>query len=260
MWENLFDFLRPYLNAILIGMGGFLLAFILSQITRRVLARPMGEGWSKFVASLVGLLVGIWTIKLILDSTDAAGVVVILVTVLTGAFAIGSERFASDLIAGINLFVTRSYATGDFVSLAGYEGKIIGISLMMTTLENVYGDWIHIRNSDAMGGTIVNYSSQPGHLISVKIPLPITHDLNAAITEIEKAIKDFSPEFSGTAFQPTIVVEAAEGNYAAMEIRAYVTERIDYGPEKTRLFLLAANAMVKVNDESRPSTRLAVTN
>ena len=243
MSDNLLNTLRPYLNALLIGFGGFVLAFLLSQITRRLLARPMGEGWSKFLASLVALVVGIWTIKLILDSTGAAGVFVVLVTVLTGAFAIGSERFASDLVSGINLFLARSYAVGDFVSLAGYEGKVVATSLMTTTLESIYGDWIYIRNSDAMGGTIVNYSVQPGHLISIKLPLPITQDLNVALPAMEKAIKDFSPELSNTAYQPTIVVEGAEEGYIIMEIRAYVTERVDYGPEKTRLFLLATNAI-----------------
>jgi small conductance mechanosensitive channel len=243
MWENLLNSMRPYLNALLIGVGGFILAFILSQITRRLLARPMGEAWSKFLASLVALVVGIWTIKLILDSTGAAGVFVVLVTVLTGAFAIGSERFASDLIAGLNLFIARSYAVGDFVSLAGYEGKVVAISLMTTTLESIFGDWIYIRNSDAMGGTIVNYSIQPGHLISVKLPLPVSQDLNVALSALEKAVRDFSPDMANTAYQPTIVVEGAEEGYVIMEIRAYVTERVDYGPEKTRLFLLATNAI-----------------
>jgi small-conductance mechanosensitive channel len=243
MWEDLLASLKPYLNAVLIGVGGFVLAFILSQITRRLLARPMGEGWSKFLASLVALVVGIWTIKLLLDSTG--GLFVVLVTVLTGAFAIGSERFASDLIAGVSLFLARSYAVGDFVSLAGYEGKVIAISLMTTTLESIYGDWIYVRNSDAMSGTIINYSSQPGHLISIKLPLPIGQDLNVALPAIENAIKNFSPELSKTAYQPTIVVEGAEEGYVIIEIRAYVTERADYGPEKTRLFLLATNAITK---------------
>lgn len=252
MWENLLNSLRPYLNALLIGIGGLILAFILSQITRRLLARPMGEGWSKFLASLVALVVGIWTIKLILDSTGAAGVFVVLVTALTGAFAIGSERFASDFIAGINLFIARSYAVGDFVSLAGYDGKVVTISLMTTTLESIYGDWVYIRNSDAMSGTIVNYSIQPGHLISVKLPVPITQDLNVALSAIENAIKNFSPELSNTAYQPSIVVEGAEEGYVIMEIRAYVTERADYGTEKTRLFLLARNAVTNAGLQLAP--------
>jgi len=245
MWQNLLNALRPYLNALLIGIGGLVLAFLLSQITRRLLARPMGEAWSKFLASLVALVIGIWTIKLILDSTGGAGLFVVLVTVVTGAFAIGAERFASDLIAGISLFLVRSYAVGDFVSLAGYEGKVLAISLMTTTLESIFGDWIYIRNSDAMSGTIVNYSSQPGHLVSVKLPLPMSQDLNLALPAIEAAIKDFSPELSKTAYQPTIVVEGAEEGYVILEVRAYVAERADYGPEKTRLFLLATNAITK---------------
>jgi small-conductance mechanosensitive channel len=129
------------------------------------------------------------------------------------------------------------------VSLAGYEGKVVAISLMTTTLESIYGDWVYIRNSDAMSGTIVNYSIQPGHLISVKLPLPVTQDLNVALSAIEQAIMNFSTELSNTAYQPTIVVEGAEEGYVIMEIRAYVTERADYGPEKTRLFLLATNAV-----------------
>ena len=243
MWEGFAAALRPYLNALLIGFGGFLLAFILSQITERVLARPMGKGWSRFVANLVALAVGIWTIKLILDTTGAAGLVVVLVTAVTGAFAIGSERFASDLVSGVSLFIARSYAVGDFVSIAGYEGKVIGISLMMTTLESVHGDHVFIHNTDAVGGTIINYSVQPGHLVVVKVPLPVNQDVSVAVSAISEAIKDFSPELSDTLYQPNILVETGGFGYITLEVRAYVTERLDYAPEKTRLFLISVNAV-----------------
>lgn len=244
MPENLLNALRPYLNAILIGLAGFVLAFILSQITRRLLARPLGEGWSKFLASLVGLLVGIWTIKLILDTTGAAGVVVVLVTALTGAFAIGSERIAGDLLAGLGLFFGRTYSAGDYVVIAGQEGRVANVSLFTTTLETVNGDAIYIRNAEATSGTIVNYSAHPGHLISVKVPLPVHEDLNIAVTAIQNAVKGFSPEFSnGSLHQPNVVVETAEEGYFIIEVRAYMTERLDSGPEKTRLFLIVVNAI-----------------
>jgi len=61
MWEDVVGSLRPYLNAILIGFGGFVIAFIFSQVVRRLLSRPMGEGGSRFLGSLVALGVGIWT-------------------------------------------------------------------------------------------------------------------------------------------------------------------------------------------------------
>ena len=245
MSEGILEGLRPYLNAVLIGLGGFIVAFILSQIVHRVLVRPMGPIWSRFIGSLVALGVGAWTIKLILDSTGAAGLLVVIVTAITGAFAIGSERIAGDLLAGIGLFIGRTYGAGDFVVIAGQEGRVANVSLFVTTLETANGDEIYIRNAEATNGTIVNFSAHPGHLISVRIPLPVSQDLNVAITAIQNAVQDFSPELAGKPFhQPTIVVEAAENGYYIIEVRAYMTERLDSGPEKTRLFLLANNAIL----------------
>lgn len=249
MWEELFVYVKPFLNAILIGMGGLLLAFILSQIVRRALARPIGEGWSRFAASLVALLVVIWTIKLILDSAGAAGLVVILVTTLTGAFAIGSERFAADLVSGIGLLFSREYAVGDFVSLAGYEGKIVNISLTTTTLENDYGDLVYVRNAEATGGTVVKYPSKPVHLVAIKVPFPVDQDLNIAVSAIEEAVKDFSPELINQPYQPTVIVESGEAGYFIVEIRAYTAKKGDFETEKTRLYLLATNAIKRAGQK-----------
>lgn len=235
--------LQPFINAILIGFGGFLLAYIASKIIARGLAGPMGGSWSRFLGNLVALGIGVWAIKLILDSTGAVGVVVVLVTAITGALAIGSEGFAGDMISGVSLLLTRTYAVGDHVELAGYEGQVVDISLTMTTLKNADGDRVYIRNSEAAGGTIVNFSPQPGHLITVKVPLPVTQNLNTAIAVIEKAIQNFSPELADSSYQPFVLVESVERGYFIIEVHAYVPERLDYGPEQTRLTLLAVNAI-----------------
>jgi small-conductance mechanosensitive channel len=241
---GILEALKPYLNAIVIGFAGFLIAFIASQIVNRALARPLGQVWSRFIGSLVALAIGAWTIKLILDSTGAAGLLVVIVTAITGAFAIGSERIAGDLMAGIGLLVGRTYGAGDYVVIAGQEGRVANVSLFLTTLETVNRDEIYIRNAEATSGTIINYSAHPGHLISVRVPLPVHQDLNAAVTAIQAAVKNFSPELADkTLHQPTVVVETAEEGYFIIEVRAYMTERLDSGPEKTRLFLLAVNAM-----------------
>jgi small conductance mechanosensitive channel len=244
MSDGLFEALRPFLNAILIGFGGFVIAFLLFHVVSRALARPMGTVWSRFVGSLVALAIGAWTIKLILDTTGGAGLLVVIVTAITGAFAIGSERVAGDLMAGIGLFVGRTYGAGDYVVIAGQEGRVADVSLFLTTLETVNGDEIYIRNAEATNSTIVNYSAHPGHLISVRVPLPVTQDLNAAITAIQTSVKDFSSEVPNKSIhQPTVVVETAEDGYFIIEVRAYMTDQPDSGPEKTRLFLLAVNAI-----------------
>ena len=128
--------------------------------------------------------------------------------------------------------------------IAGEEGRVKHVSLFLTTLETMNGDEIYIPNAEATGGTIINLSAHPGHLISVKVPLPVDQDLNIAVKAVQDALKDFSPEFADrSSHLPTVVVESAEDGYFIIEVRAYMTERLDSGPEKTRLFLLASNAI-----------------
>lgn len=156
----------------------------------------MGTGWSKLVGGLAAIGIIFWTIKLILDTAGAAGLVVVLVTILTAAFAIGSERVAADLVSGVSLFISRPYQIDDIVSVAGHEGRVRSISVNQTTLESLYGDQIFIRNSDVVAGTIVNYSASPGHLLTAMVILPVTEDLNVAVDVVEKAIQNFSPEMT----------------------------------------------------------------
>lgn len=244
MPSNMLDALRPFLNAILIGVGGILVAFIVSRLIRLLLVLPMGKTWSRFIGSLVALGVLAWTVKLILDNTGAAGLLAVIVTAVTAAFSLGSERVFGDLLAGISIFLGRSYKEGDYLMIAGQEGWVSNVSLFVTTLENVNGDEIYVRNAEATNGTIVNYSARPGQLISVKVSLPVTQDLNAAVTVVQSAIENFSPELSKEPrFQPAVVVEATVGAYFTIEVCAYTAERLNSGPEKTRLLLLATNAI-----------------
>jgi small-conductance mechanosensitive channel len=124
------------------------------------------------------------------------------------------------------------------------KAGVSNVSLFLTTLETANGDEIYVRNAEATSGTIINYSAHPGHLISVRVPLPVDQDLNKAVEAIQNSVKNFAPELSDKPFhQPTVVVEDAEEGYFIIEVRAYMTERLDSGPEKTRLFLMAVNAI-----------------
>jgi small-conductance mechanosensitive channel len=246
MWDNLSELIKPYLNAVLTGIVGMFLAIVASQVTTRLLVRAIGKGWSRFVGNLIGLAIGVWTVKLILDSTGAEGLIIVLVTTVTGAFALGSDRFASDLIAGIGLFLSKSYKVGDSVQLAGIDGEVTDISLMTTILQNSSGDRLFIRNADVTDSLIVNYADQPTTLISVTLAVPSTQDINATVQAVEKAIQGFSPELTESTYQPCVVIESSAMGYTTLEVQAYVTSDLDDRMEKTRLFLLASNAVKNV--------------
>ena len=244
MIENIFLFSNNILNAMLVAVVGALAAFIIGEIIIRLLKKIAGKTFSVFVATLVRLAIGIWTLKIILDLSSAAGLIVILVTVITGAFAIGSERFASDIIAGVKLFTTRPYEVGHHVLLDGHQGRVKAMELTTTTLENVLGDHIIIRNSDVVDGTIVNQSALPGQLITVLVPLPTGEDLEIATRVIVEALQDFSDQ-DDPRFAPSVTSEEISFGYVKLQVRAYVSEKVDYGPDKVRLMIQAVSALKK---------------
>lgn len=147
MWGTFLEVAKPYLNSILIGFGGLLIAYLAAQVVSRLLVKPLGRGWSRFLGSLAALAVIIWTLKLILES---AGFVVVLVTAVTGAFALGSERTASDLVAGASLFFSQIFKTDDFVQIAGFEG---GMANTWTDKSIVFGASMAITSSLTRAGS-----------------------------------------------------------------------------------------------------------
>jgi small conductance mechanosensitive channel len=245
MWEIILPLVRAFLNAILLSLGGVLITILGVQTTTRLFSRWISPFWSKFIGSLVGLALLMWTIKIVLDSSGAAGLAVVLITAITGSFALGSSMLSSDLVAGVSLFFARPYEVGHKINVAENEGIVTQISLFLTVLESIQGDKIYVRNSEIVNHTIVNYSTNPGHLISIVIHLPSNQNLKTALEAINKAIAKFTPEITDKNRQPVVLVETMDGDRIIIEVRAYVMEHYDYSTEKTRLFTLSTNALLE---------------
>ena len=237
------SFLRTFLNALLLGFGGFILAFLAARFSTRLISRWIGPFWGRFFGSLIGLGVAVWTVKIVLDSTGAEGMAVVIITAVTGALALGSSLMAADLVAGLSLFMAKPYDVGQMVSVAGHDGKVVSVSLFITVLESLLGERVYIRNSDIANNTIVNYSAQPGHMIAIQVSVPVQHDLNTVIRVIQTAVENFSPELGDDYSESTVLVENATGGIYTIEVHAYVLEHLDDSADKTRLMLQVVNAL-----------------
>ncbi len=130
MFENALPFLQKFLFALLIAAAGSVVAFLSYQLLRKLFERILGASWAKFVGRLVAAGVIIYTIKMILDYTGAAGVFVVLATAITGALAIGSQGLAADLVGALIIFFTRPFQVGDYISVGEYEGEVQHVGLV----------------------------------------------------------------------------------------------------------------------------------
>lgn len=246
MFETLSPLVRSILNAVLIGMGGFLVAFLVSKLSSFLLSGMIGKVWGRYIGNLLALVIVVGTLTWMLNVAGAVGVVVILATALTGALSLGSENIASDLVTGVKLFTTRPFQTGDNVFIADHKGEVLEIALTHTVLLSDDGDRIVIRNSDVVAGTIINYSRCAEQKIEVQVSVPVSQDLEKTTAAILAGLKDFSSP-TEIAHKPGVLCETVSEGRMNLLVYAFVTDQPDHNAEKTRLMVTTLRALKQNN-------------
>jgi len=241
------EFLRPFIEnffyAILIAVGGYLVAFIVYQVLSKSLERFLGKAWSVFVGRLAGLGIMVYAVKLILDQAGAAGLVVILATALTGALAIGGQGLASDLVAALIIFFTKPFAMNDYVMIDDHEGTVVNISLSATSLDSYDGSRIVLRNATVLDSTIVNYSINPALRIEVNVPVPLNQDLENTVQVLNQCIDSFEPQVKSPDLPPHVILASTGYGYAEFQIRVFIPSTEYFGVQRMRVFMHAVKAL-----------------
>lgn len=220
--------------AIAMAGAGYVASILVARLLLPIASRLLDPGMAGFVVSLARVGVMLFTLKLIVDQTGAAGILVILVTAFTGAFALGSERIASDIVAGANLFLLRYYKVGDLVTIGDQRGRITGVSLTHTSMGNDERDKIIIPNADILGQTIINHSAIPGARLSAVVPVEGPHEREPVMARLREIASTFEARLRGPKDEPVVILRdvvpigpngLARSNY---EISVYVPEDL-YG-------------------------------
>lgn len=126
-----------------------------------------------------------------------------VITVLASAgVAIGLslQGALSNLAGGIMLLIFRPFNVGDYVSAAGAEGTVHGITLIYTILITLDNKRITVPNGSLMNANVVNFSSEPLRRVDMDFRLRYGSDpekVNALIRRVlnenPRILK--SPEF-----------------------------------------------------------------
>ena len=191
MSEAVVDLIYNIFLAVAIGAIGYLAAWITARVIKKVLGRYLSASWAGFLANMAALGIILLAIKMIVDLTGATGAFVIIVTALTGAFAIGSNDLAADLVSGVKLLFLNYYGVGDMVTIAGHTGQIEEVTMTNTVLATRQRDHVIIPNSQAIGQIIVNHSKVPGHIVRATIPIPGEHDRDKVMAIMHEAAQAF---------------------------------------------------------------------
>ncbi|GEM_PF-836480 len=243
--ESVVGFAQSAFIAVLIGAVGYIVTILASRLTKYLVTRFIEPSWSNFVANLVRLLLLIWTGQLMLEETGAAGLFVILATALTGAFAIGSERLASDTVSGVRLLLYRHYKVGDWVTLAGEYGKVTEITLASTILSTRDRDVVVVPNSRVADDVLINHSMIPSKIVNMTVTIPISEDVDKVIEALGHVIENFSYLAKGC--NSKVFLSEVKLNSYFFTLRIYVPDELDSEEEQSKMMVTTVKVLAEHN-------------
>lgn len=180
---------------IVIGLIMKLVSRLLSRVAR------LNDTVRGFLCSAIKLI--LWLIAIIIIAGEL-GIPVASLVALLGvaglALSLSVQGVLTNLFSGITLLMTRPFAEGDFVEIAGKTGTVKSTGLIYTKIDTLDNVSISIPNGDVIGASVTNYSAEPLRRVDMNFSAAYsepTEKVKAAIMEAimadERILADPAP-------------------------------------------------------------------
>jgi len=188
-WKMLFESVRTWLlsaaSKLLYAALILILAYVLIRILKKTLKRifersKADEAAAGFIISVIKYVCwGIAIIAAIGNIINLSNVVTALGAAgLTASFAL--QGSLSNFVSGVQIIFSRPFAVGDYLSVETYEGSVIKIDMLNTTLHTFDNKEVIIPNSKMTTDVVVNFSSQENRRLDLSYYVSFDTDLTAA--------------------------------------------------------------------------------
>lgn len=143
------------LNKIILTSGILLVTLLISYFVTKTINfvfRGIRKNLFKTIRSLLGSIINI--------SLFLISLMIILSLwgfnigpILTGAgilgltFSFGAQSLVKDVIAGFFIVTENQFNVGDWIKIGNHEGEVHKLTLRLTVLKDINGDFIYIPNS-----------------------------------------------------------------------------------------------------------------
>lgn len=197
--NSIFDTLSQFkigdisLSSILSAVLTLIICFVFIKIVTAVANKALNKT-KKLDATLRGFVTSaikavLWIIALIIVA-NALGIntssLVALVSVVGLALSLSVQNILSNLFSGLTLLVTKPFAAGDFVEVAGKSGLVKTVGLFYTQLDTLDNVAVSIPNSDVTASAVNNYSREELR----RVDRTFTTSYECTTDEVKAAIAD----------------------------------------------------------------------
>ncbi len=145
--------------------------------------------------------------------------------VVGAGLALGMQGVLGNVAAGLSIIFTKPFRVGEYISIAGEEGRVEEITLFSTTLSHADLSLIVVPNRKIAGEILHNFGQR--RQLAITVGVAGNTDLNAAFAVIDEILKA-NPRVLRDP-EPLIQARLSEGAGISISIMPWVTVP-DYGP------------------------------
>ncbi len=159
-------------------------------------------------------------------------------SVVGAGIALATQGVLSNAVAGLSIIFTKPYRVGDFIAVAGVDGRVAEISIFHTTLVHTDRSRVVVPNRKIVGEILHNYGKIRQTRVSVAVAYET--DLVGALRTVGEAVAS-SPRVLGEPKALIQVGEAAASGFR-IDVRPWVAA-VDYGLIEGELYVAIGGAL-----------------
>ncbi|MBB3285547.1 MULTISPECIES: mechanosensitive ion channel domain-containing protein [Rhizobium] len=180
------------LGAIILLIGGWILAGIISRSAYRVISRIRGidETLASFFQNVLHYSLLILVFITVLGQFGVQTASIIAALGAAGlAIGLALQGTLQNIAAGIMLLILRPFRVGEYIETANVKGYIRDIGLFATEMKTADGLYLMAPNSTLWNTPIINYSREPDRRQELSVALGENVDIDLARKTILDVLK-----------------------------------------------------------------------
>ncbi len=103
------------------------------------------------------------------------------------AVGLAFQGTLSNFAAGVMILTFRPFDIGDYVKVAGQEGTVREIGIFVVVLDTLDNRKVIVGNSEAIGGTIENLTTNPLRRVDIDVATHVAADVDASLAVLDEA-------------------------------------------------------------------------
>jgi small conductance mechanosensitive channel len=171
------------LGAIILLVGGWILAGIISRSAYRVISRIRGmdETLASFFQNLLHYSLLILVFITVLGQFGVQTASIIAALGAAGlAIGLALQGTLQNIAAGIMLLILRPFRVGEYIETTNIKGYVKDIGLFATEMKTADGVYLMAPNSTLWNTPILNYSREPDRRQELSVTLGENADIDLA--------------------------------------------------------------------------------